>query len=148
MHQDNRIICDICEMDIFGGLGLVTFRPDGFKEKINAHSSCADIFYRCKGDFTKLPDGKLKRVLIGEIEQEGKIIKTFHDVYLTRKQVDHVIQGLKIGSKVGRSRIQSLAKDFYGLECDDEKEVFSMSIVNGEAKLVIKERVIRDIVKK
>jgi hypothetical protein len=130
-------ICDICDGVIFSPHDHMTLSVFGVEEKIHCHSICATNFYKCKGDYSKLPDGRFKHSYYRAEVKEGEVTKVLEN-YITRKMVYYIMEGLKISKEEGDKRINGLAIDFFALPKLGSDEKYSLVLQNRAAKLVIR----------
>lgn len=114
-------ICDICNEPMPGDDHCHLY-IQGVAEKLNCHARCIGIFMKCKGDFSKLPDGKLKSAI--EANKIGETIVLNTGITIRVKQGRAIIDALKKSHEEGLRRIEAIAVDFYGLP--------KPSIDNGE----------------
>jgi hypothetical protein len=120
--------CDVCDTSIHP-TDLCTFYITGIKEKLTCHADCVRIFYECKGDFSKLPSGRLKRSIFAATTERGSKLVRNTGITIRDKQGREIIRNLKISQEKGYECINSLAVDFYGLpkpNVEDNGEFYSI----------------------
>jgi hypothetical protein len=108
------VLCDICD-DPVKYDDLCSLLLYGLKEPLKCHAKCIDIFYSCRGDFSILPEGNLKRAIYKSRTEQGDILIRNTGITIRDKQGRHIIKGLQLSSEEGYRRINTLAIDFYGL---------------------------------
>jgi hypothetical protein len=126
---DNTIqvfkLCDICD-DKVDENDLCSLVLYGLEHPLNCHAKCVDLFYSCKGDFSILPDGNLKRAIYRSRTEQGDILIRNTGITIRDKQGRHIIKGLQISSEEGYSRINTLATIFYGLPRLENNDFYSI----------------------
>lgn len=121
--SSNIIVCDICDKPVVYE-DQCNLYLQGIADKLRCHSSCVDIFLKAKGDFSKLPNGRLKRAI--SKEEAGSILLCNTGITIRAKQGKSIIEGLRISKDEGYDRIQRMAIDFYGLPKPNEDEFYSV----------------------
>jgi hypothetical protein len=113
-QDQTNIICDICDA-LINSNDLCTLHLQGIKEKLSCHLKCVETYYSCKGNFSLLPEGRLKTAIYKSIAAQNT--KLIHNTGITirDKQARYIIAGLQISDEEGYRRINSLAINFYGL---------------------------------
>jgi hypothetical protein len=129
--------CDVCDRDITTFSDHCALYIQGIREKLNMHASCVDIFYLCKGDFTCLPEGRLKRALLKASDEAGNIIIRKTGKTLRNKHIKHIKDGLNISHEEGYRRIKNLAVDFYGLTPPLEENGEFYSIGTKDLQIIL-----------
>ena len=123
----------MCDCSIENESDLCSLHVSGISEKLNAHSKCVKLFFSCKGDFTKLPNGRLKRS-IQSVQQESLLILNT-SIVLRIKELKHIKAGLLLSHEEGLSRIEKIATDFYGLPIlKNPAEYYS---IDKDARIVV-----------
>jgi hypothetical protein len=137
----NAITCDVCDRKILPKEHCSLY-IQGIQEKLNMHNDCVTVFYACKGDFTRLPDGKLKRAFLKSSDEEGNILVKNTGKTLRNKHIRHIKDGLSISREEGYKRIKSLAVNFYGLTPPLEENGEFYSISTKDLTLILLRKVI------
>jgi hypothetical protein len=110
--ENTSIICDICDKHIKHADHCI-LHVSGIKEGLQCHPDCIRIFMKCKGNFSTLPPGRLRRVI--EEKQADSIVIHNTGITIRSKQARYIIEGLRVSPQVGYDRIKSMAVDFYAL---------------------------------
>jgi ribosomal 30S subunit maturation factor RimM len=117
------MFCDICDEPVENPNDLCTLYITGILEKISAHSKCINVYFKCRGNFSLLPEGKLKHAILkAKEEAEKDILLKNTGITLREKQSRFIIKGLKISHEEGLLRVRNLAVFFYGLIAPNEEE--------------------------
>ena len=117
------IICDVCDKPIKNpDKNLCTLHLQGIKEALNCHPDCIRTFMKCKGDFSKLPDGRIKRAIYADIEKDAAGLLKNTGITIRDKHIHHVKEGLQVSHEEGLLRIKNLAVTFFGLPEPNEAE--------------------------
>jgi hypothetical protein len=125
--EETAALCDIC--DTFIDLeNLCTLYIQGITEKLYCHAKCLDEYFSCKGDFTLLPEGRLKRSIMKAINEASTTLLKNTGITIRDKQARHIIKGLQISQEEGYKRVNTLAVDFYNLPrpLDENGEFYSI----------------------
>jgi hypothetical protein len=135
--------CDICDLYIKNPADICTLYIQGIKEDISCHSDCLLIFFKCKGDFSLLPNGRLKYAIM-KSSTNAKNDKMIKDTNITvrDKQARYVIKNLKKSHEEGMCCIKTLACDFYGLPKpnEDDNEYYTIDV---NKKLLLMQRTLK-----
>jgi hypothetical protein len=149
-QQEQTQICDICNSTIDINSkneedGLCTLYLQGITEKISCHARCIRVYYSCKGDFSILPEGRLKRSIYKAINESSTVMIKNTGITIRDKQARYIISGLQISQEEGYKRVNSLAINFYDLpkpsaenmefySIDDKKQIVLLRKVEKEEK--------------
>jgi hypothetical protein len=116
VHEERKLMqCDICDDPIITEDDLCTLHLQGVKEKLSCHGGCIELYYHCHGDFSLLPEGKLKRAIFAAIKSSGEILVRNTGITVREKHGRYIKQGALISSEEGYKRIHNLATIFFGL---------------------------------